>query len=62
MPTTLEDLIFQRKLVQKKVELSHLCILPLVKHSPKNQYVDPYFLDDIAKLLELDRDRDRDVL
>ena len=55
LPSTLYGLVVERKLVQKKVELSHLCILPLVKHTPNNQYVDSYFQHDIAKLLEIQR-------
>lgn len=53
LPSTLYGLVVDRKLVQKKVEISHLCVLPLVKHNSNTHYVDPCFLDDIPKLLEI---------
>lgn len=52
IPTTLFDLMFKRKLNIGSPELSHLALLPLVKHSPGIPFVDGYFIEDMPLLLE----------
>jgi len=54
MPTTLMDLIFTRKSyygADKIPEISHFAILPVVRHPTEHPFVDPYFIEDMDKLL-----------
>ena len=54
MPITLDDLIFTRKPMYGKnkiPEISHFAILPLVRHPTEYPFVDPYFIEDMDKLL-----------
>jgi hypothetical protein len=54
MPTTLMDLIFKRKPFydgDKVPEISHFAILPVVRHPKEHPFVDPYFIEDMDKLL-----------
>ena len=46
MPSNISELVFNRTIVKKQVEISHICILPLVKHDSTTQYIDPCFLSD----------------
>jgi hypothetical protein len=52
IPTTLFDLLFKRKLDVGSPELSHLALLPLVKHSHSIPFVDAYFIEDMPLLLQ----------
>lgn len=58
LPTTLMELLFKRKLDVSsenlffKPEISHLALLPLVKHAKANPFVDSYFIDDMPLLLQ----------
>lgn len=49
-PLTLMDLLFDRK-VKGKAELSHLCLLPVVKHDPRDPFVVPYFVKEMCDYL-----------
>lgn len=54
MPTTLMELIFTRKSyygADKIPEISHFAILPVVRHPTEHPFVDPYFIEDMDKLL-----------
>jgi hypothetical protein len=51
MPVTLSDLVFLR--LAGKAEISHLCVLPLVKHDKKLAFIEPYFLKDLQMLVGL---------
>ena len=48
MPTTVSDLVLGRRLLNRPVETSHLCLLPMVSPAPK---VSEDFADDIQRLL-----------
>jgi hypothetical protein len=48
-PLSLVELLFNRLPV--KSEISHLCLIPLVQHG-SHPFVEPYFLRDLAKLLQ----------
>ena len=56
LPTNVSDLVFNRKVV-KNTEVSHLCILPLVKHNlkipnqkdPKNPINTPFVANNFTK-------------
>ena len=50
-PLSLMDLVFKRKLISKP-EISHLCILPLVKHTKSNPFVNAYFVEDMPILMK----------
>lgn len=58
LPTTLMDLLFKRKLdissenLFFKPELSHLALLPLVRHPKSIPFVDAYFIEDMPLLLD----------
>jgi hypothetical protein len=52
VPLTLMDLIFKRKLIAETPEISHLALLPLVKHDISTPYVDSFFIEDMPILLE----------
>ena len=49
IPLTLSTLIFKR--LSKKSEISHLSILPLVKHGRDMPFIESYFLKDLQMLL-----------
>ena len=51
IPYNLSDLLFQRQ-VKKDVEISHLCLLPVVEHNWKKPFIDKLFLQDIQNLFE----------
>ena len=51
-PTTLEELLFERKTIEKIPEISLLALLPVVKHSPSHPFVDPYFVEDLHLLVK----------
>lgn len=51
-PSNINDLIFNRKLLDKKVEISHLCILPLVNYS-NTSHIDRHFLSDISQVMDI---------
>ena len=50
MPTNLLELLFQRQCKDKKVEISHLCLLPVVKHTIENPFVDILFIEDMRNI------------
>lgn len=50
-PRCLMDLLFKRLPV--KSEISHLCILPFIEHDNKNAFVEPYFLRDISRIIQM---------
>ena len=45
-PLTLMDLLFQRR-VKGKAEISHLCLLPVVKHDSGTPFVVSYFVKEM---------------
>ena len=49
-PLTLMDLLFKRKI--DLVEISHLALLPLVKHEKSTPYVNAYFIEDMPILMK----------
>lgn len=49
-PHTLSDLIVHRKLT-KDAEISHICVLPVVKHDDPETFVSSDVMDDIDALL-----------
>jgi hypothetical protein len=52
IPTTLDDLIFKRKIPEDRVpEITHLAILPVVLHPHELPFVDPHVVQDMGKLL-----------
>jgi hypothetical protein len=54
MPITRMDLIFARKPFygeDKIPEITHFAILPVVRHPTEHPFVDPYFIEDMDKLL-----------
>jgi hypothetical protein len=51
IPTTLVDLLFKRKLGAGTPEISHLALLPLLKHPQGIPLVDAYFIEDMPLLL-----------
>ena len=55
MPVSLNDLLFLR--MEGKAEISHLCVLPLLKHEKKYPFIEPYFLKDLQMLVELLQDK-----
>ena len=50
MPLTLIDLILKRLPVES--EISHLCLLPVVKHARGTPYIENCFMKDILGLLK----------
>jgi hypothetical protein len=50
MPLSLNDLILKRSF-GKDSEISHLCLLPVVKHARGTPYVENCFMKDIIGLL-----------
>jgi len=50
-PYTLSELILDRKLTEK-AEISHICILPVVKHDDPETFVSADSMDDIRELLK----------
>lgn len=58
LPTTLTELIFNRKLeydtknVFYKPEISHLALLPLVHHTKSNPFINAYFIEDMPILMK----------
>lgn len=48
-PKNLMELIFNRKInSDSKCEISHLSLLPVIKHDKKNSFIDNLFIDDIS--------------
>lgn len=51
-PETLFELLFDRKILEdEKHEISHLALLPLVRHEHQNPFVSSDFLEDMAALI-----------
>lgn len=48
-PTCIEDLVFKRK-VNPDAEISHLVVLPFIKHRDSGNYMDREFLRDIRAI------------
>jgi len=53
IPNNLHDFIFKRKRLNTKMEISHLCILPLVNHDISVPFIDPNFQSDLANIQRL---------
>lgn len=51
IPTTVSDLILNRDTTNES-EISHLCLLPLVKHNSKNPLVDKNLIKDMSQIVE----------
>ena len=49
-PETLMELLFDRR-PKVKVEISHLCLLPVVKHDTRDPLVVPYFVKEMCDYL-----------
>ena len=49
-PETLMELLFERR-PKVKVEISHLCLLPVVKHEASTPFVVPYFVKEMCDYL-----------
>lgn len=49
-PLTMFDLIIKRKCISPSAELSHLCLLPVVRYSSKKSPINEEFMDELIKI------------
>ena len=56
LPSNINELIFNRKILSKRTEISHVCILPLVRNDANPQCIDPCFLSDLHRVMEISID------
>ena len=56
LPSNINEFIFNRKILSKRTEISHVCILPLIHNDANPQCIDPYFLSDLPQVMEISID------